>query len=116
MKRPPCARLNGGFLTGSYRGSPALFWQHSAPVAGALEIPGTGGQAGDYGEWAFDYFANGLPLLRMRLVPMPAPKKIDPYESPLAFFGAAVRRHRLRLGLTQIQLGKRISYSEDTIS
>jgi transcriptional regulator with XRE-family HTH domain len=47
---------------------------------------------------------------------MPAPKNIDPYESPLAFFGAAVRRHRLRLGLTQNQLGKQMNYSEDTIS
>lgn len=44
------------------------------------------------------------------------PKNIDPYENPLSFFGAAVRRHRLRLGLTQIQLGTRINYSEDTIS
>lgn len=47
---------------------------------------------------------------------MPAANDIDPYESPLAYFGAAVRRNRLRLGLIQTELGKRINYSDDTIS
>lgn len=40
-------------------------------------------------------------------------KDIDPYESPLAFFGHEVRRHRARLETTQVQLGKRLYCSDD---
>lgn len=44
---------------------------------------------------------------------MPAPKDIDFYENP---FGYELRRHRERLGLTQVQLSERLGYSDDTIS
>lgn len=43
---------------------------------------------------------------------MPAPKDLNPYDNP---FGYAVRRHRLRLGLTQEQLGKHVGYTGDAI-
>lgn len=43
---------------------------------------------------------------------MPAAKDLNPFDNP---FGYAVRRHRLRLGLTQEQLGKRIGYSGDAV-
>lgn len=43
-------------------------------------------------------------------------KDIDPYDSPLHFFGNEVRQHRVRLGLTQPQLGKRLYCSADLIS
>ena len=43
---------------------------------------------------------------------MAAPKNLDPLENP---FGYALRRHRLRLGLTQEQLGKRLGYSGDAV-
>lgn len=43
-------------------------------------------------------------------------KDIDPYESPRAFFGNEVRQHRLRLGLKQPQLAKRLHVSDDLIS
>ncbi len=47
---------------------------------------------------------------------MPAPKNIDPGESPLHFFGSELRHHRTRVGLTQEQLGGRINYSADLVS
>ncbi|MGH3319340.1 MAG: helix-turn-helix domain-containing protein [Nocardioidaceae bacterium] len=43
---------------------------------------------------------------------MPTAKNINPFENP---FGYAVRRHRIRLGLTQEQLGKRVGYSGDAV-
>jgi transcriptional regulator with XRE-family HTH domain len=43
-------------------------------------------------------------------------KEIDPYESPLAFFGNEVRQHRLRLGLSQPKLSRRLFRSDDLIS
>ena len=47
---------------------------------------------------------------------MAAPKDVDPYESPLHFFASELRRHRLRMGWTQDQLGRKVNYSDDTIS
>lgn len=43
---------------------------------------------------------------------MVAPKKIDPFQNP---FGYALRRHRLRHGLTQGDLGKETGYTEGGI-
>lgn len=43
-------------------------------------------------------------------------KDIDPYESPLVFFGHEVRRHWARLEVTQVQLGKRLYCSDDLVS
>ncbi|MQA85481.1 MAG: helix-turn-helix domain-containing protein [Streptosporangiales bacterium] len=40
------------------------------------------------------------------------PKNLDPSTSPLALFGAELRRLRERADLTQEQLGQRINYSD----
>ncbi|GAA4104062.1 helix-turn-helix domain-containing protein [Nonomuraea soli] len=42
---------------------------------------------------------------------MPPARELDPSSSPLAFFGAELREHRLRAGLSQEQLADRLSYS-----
>lgn len=47
---------------------------------------------------------------------MPAAKSVDPGESPLHLFGSELRHHRQRAGLTQEDLGGRISYSGDLVS
>jgi transcriptional regulator with XRE-family HTH domain len=42
---------------------------------------------------------------------MPVTRELDPGASPLAFFGAELRRARAAAGLSQEQLGQRIGYS-----
>jgi transcriptional regulator with XRE-family HTH domain len=42
---------------------------------------------------------------------MPVTRELDPGASPLAFFGAELRRARTAAGLSQEQLGQRIGYS-----
>src|SRR5215472_5871204 len=42
---------------------------------------------------------------------MPLTRELDPGASPLAFFGAELRRARAAAGLSQEQLGQRIGYS-----
>ncbi|MEV8630378.1 helix-turn-helix transcriptional regulator [Streptosporangium sp. NPDC051023] len=42
---------------------------------------------------------------------MPAPRDLDPSASPLAFFGAEVRRYRAEKGWSQEKLGEQINYS-----
>lgn len=42
---------------------------------------------------------------------MPPARELDPASSPLAFFGAELREHRTRAGLSQDQLAERLSYS-----
>lgn len=42
---------------------------------------------------------------------MPPARELDPSSSPLAFFGAELREHRTRAGLSQEQLAERLSYS-----
>ncbi len=42
---------------------------------------------------------------------MPVTRELDPGASPLAFFGAELRRARATAGLSQEQLGQRIDYS-----
>jgi transcriptional regulator with XRE-family HTH domain len=42
---------------------------------------------------------------------MPLIRELDPGASPLAFFGAELRRARMAAGLSQEQLGQRVGYS-----
>src|SRR5258707_9185017 len=42
---------------------------------------------------------------------MPLVRELDPGSSPLAFFGAELRRARSAAGLSQEQLGQRVGYS-----
>jgi transcriptional regulator with XRE-family HTH domain len=42
---------------------------------------------------------------------MPLIRELDPGASPLAFFGAELRRARSAAGLSQEQLGQRVGYS-----
>src|ERR1700726_641722 len=42
---------------------------------------------------------------------MPLIRELDPGASPLAFFGAELRRARSTAGLSQEQLGQRVGYS-----
>ncbi len=42
---------------------------------------------------------------------MPVTRELDPGASPLAFFGAELRRARAAAGLSQEQLGQRVGYS-----
>ncbi|MFI6504606.1 Scr1 family TA system antitoxin-like transcriptional regulator [Nonomuraea typhae] len=42
---------------------------------------------------------------------MPSARELDPGSSPLAFFGAELREHRVRVGLSQEQLAERLNYS-----
>jgi transcriptional regulator with XRE-family HTH domain len=46
-----------------------------------------------------------------RMSLMPLTRELDPGASPLAFFGAELRRARAAAGLSQEQLGQRIGYS-----
>lgn len=46
---------------------------------------------------------------------MTQPTKLDPYASPLAFFGSEVRRYRNQLGLSQDQLGELLGYTGDLV-
>ncbi|GII96869.1 transcriptional regulator [Sinosporangium siamense] len=46
---------------------------------------------------------------------MPAPIELDPSTSLLAFFGAELRKHRLRAGLSQEQLAERIAFSPSLV-
>ncbi len=46
---------------------------------------------------------------------MPAPRELDPAESPLAFFGSELRHYRTKTGLTLEQLGEKINYSTSQI-
>lgn len=42
---------------------------------------------------------------------MPLTRELDPGASPLAFFGAELRRTRTAAGLSQDQLGQHVGYS-----
>ncbi|SDI58228.1 Helix-turn-helix domain-containing protein [Sinosporangium album] len=46
---------------------------------------------------------------------MPAPKELNPDDSPQALFGFELRRRREALGLSQVQLGARIRFSSSLI-
>ncbi|SDH83674.1 Helix-turn-helix domain-containing protein [Sinosporangium album] len=46
---------------------------------------------------------------------MPAPIELDPTTSPLAFFGAELRKCRVRAGLSQEQLAERIAFSPSLV-
>ncbi|MHA7957546.1 helix-turn-helix domain-containing protein [Streptomyces sp. L500] len=47
---------------------------------------------------------------------MPAPKELDPLSSPLALYGAKLRKLRLRCGWTQKELGRQVPIAHSRIA